>query len=166
GVEKLESEIEDLRDQIFFFIKSLDETSVRGSSFYISILGHLTDIAQSLEYISKKSYKHVNNNHKPLRYNQLLDLKEIDDILSELLTEIEVIFNNREFQDISGVVAKKDVVLQRISEKIEKQVSRTRTEESSPKNTTLYFNLLLETKDLMKAIMSLMEEYNSSYKKV
>ncbi|WP_299152495.1 inorganic phosphate transporter [uncultured Christiangramia sp.] len=166
GVEKLESEIEDLRDQIFFFIKSLDETSVRGSSFYISILGHLTDIAQSLEYISKKSYKHVNNNHKPLRYNQLLDLKEIDDILSELLTEIEVIFSNREFQDISGVVAKKDVVLQRISEKIEKQVSRTRTEESSPKNTTLYFNLLLETKDLMKAIMSLMEEYNSSYKKV
>ena len=108
----------------------------------------------------------MNNNHKPLRYNQLLDLKEIDDILSELLTEIEVIFNNREFQDISGVVAKKDVVLQRISEKIEKQVSRTRTEESSPKNTTLYFNLLLETKDLMKAIMSLMEEYNSSYKKV
>ncbi|TQI69473.1 phosphate transporter family protein [Gramella sp. Hel_I_59] len=166
GVEKLESEIEDLRDQIFFFIKSLDETSVRGSSFYISILGHLTDIAQSLEYISKKSYKHVNNNHKPLRYNQLLDLKEIDDILSELLTEIEVIFNNREFQDISGVVAKKEIVLQRISEKIEKQVSRTRTEESSPKNTTLYFNLLLETKDLMKAIMSLMEEYNSSYKKV
>ncbi|WP_405200220.1 anion permease [Christiangramia sp. LLG6405-1] len=166
GVEKLESEIEDLRDQIFFFIKSLDETSVRGSSFYISILGHLTDIAQSLEYISKKSYKHVNNNHKPLRYNQLLDLKEIDDILSELLTEIEVIFNNREFQDISRVVAKKEIVLQRISEKIEKQVSRTRTEESSPKNTTLYFNLLLETKDLMKAIMSLMEEYNSSYKKV
>jgi len=39
GVAKLESEIEDLRDHIFFFIKSLDETSVRGSSFYITIPG-------------------------------------------------------------------------------------------------------------------------------
>jgi hypothetical protein len=53
-----------------------------------------------------------------------------------------------------------------LSEKIQKQIKRTRTEEaSSPKNTTLYFNLLLETKDLVTAIMNLMEEYFSSYKK-
>lgn len=166
GVAKLEAEIEDLRDHIFFFIKSLDETSVRGSSFYITILGYLTDIAQSLEYISKKSYKHVNNNHKPLRYNQLTDLKEIDDTLSDLLTRIDRIFTEKKFEDISAIVASRDEILNNISEKIEKQVSRTRTEESSPKNTTLYFNLLLETKDLMNAIMNLMQEYNSSYKKV
>ena len=52
-----------------------------------------------------------------------------------------------------------------ISEKINAQINRTRTEESSPKNTTLYFNILLETKDLLNSIMSLMEEYYSSYKK-
>ncbi|MCB7481779.1 inorganic phosphate transporter [Christiangramia sediminis] len=166
GVAKLEAEIEDLRDHIFFFIKSLDETSVRGSSFYITILGYLTDIAQSLEYISKKSFKHVNNNHKPLRYNQITDLKEIDDTLSDLLTQIDRIFTEKKFEDISAIVASRDEILNSISEKIEKQVSRTRTEESSPKNTTLYFNLLLETKDLMNAIMNLMQEYNSSYKKV
>ncbi|MDR5591470.1 inorganic phosphate transporter [Christiangramia sp. SM2212] len=166
GVDKLEAEIEDLRDHIFFFIKSLDETSVRGSSFYITILGYLTDIAQSLEYISKKSYKHVNNNHKPLRYNQITDLKEVDDSLSDLLRKIDRIFTERKFEEISGIVATKDELLNNISEKIEKQISRTRTEESSPKNTTLYFNLLVETKDLMNAIMNLMEEYNSSYRKV
>ena len=49
--------------------------------------------------------------------------------------------------------------------KIEKQIARTRTEESSPKNTTLYFSLLLETKDLVTALMNLMEEYYTSYKK-
>ena len=64
GVDKLDSEIEDLRDNIFFFIKNLDETSVRGSNFYITILAYLTDIAQSLDFISKKSYKHVNNQHQ------------------------------------------------------------------------------------------------------
>ena len=43
GVEKLDQEVEDLRDNIFYLIKNLDETSVRGSSFYITILatGHL-----------------------------------------------------------------------------------------------------------------------------
>ena len=166
GVDKLEAEIEELRDHIFFFIKKLDETSVRGSSFYITILGYLTDIAQSLEYISKKSYKHVNNNHKPLRYNQIIDLKEIDESLSQLLGEIDQIFTEKKFEDIGKIVAKKDEMLNSINNKIEKQIARTRTEESSPKNTTLYFNILVETKDLMNAIMKLMEEYNSSYKKV
>jgi len=49
--------------------------------------------------------------------------------------------------------------------KIDTQIERTRSEESSPKNTTLYFNILLETKDLVNSIMNLMEEYYSSYKK-
>ncbi len=40
GVEKLDNEIEDLRNNIFYFIKNLDETSVRGSNFYITVLAY------------------------------------------------------------------------------------------------------------------------------
>ncbi|MDX1542582.1 MAG: inorganic phosphate transporter [Christiangramia sp.] len=165
GVDKLDAEIEELRDHIFFFIKRLDERSVRGSSFYIIILGYLTDIAQSLEFISKKSYKHVNNNHKPLRYNQINDLKEIDDLLQKMLGEIEEIFNTRKFDDIANILSYKEGIMNTLSDKIEKQVTRTRSEESSPKNTTLYFSLLMETRDLVNSIMKLMEEYNDSYRK-
>lgn len=165
GVNKLNDEVEELRDNIFYFIKNLDETSVRGSNFYIIILGYLTDVVQSLEFISKASYKHVNNNHKALRFNQIKDLQEIDNHLEELLNEIEDIFHKKEFQRIGNVLEKKDEIFASLSNKIEKQIARTRTEESSPKNTTLYFSLLLETKDLVTALMNLMEEYYTSYKK-
>ena len=165
GVKKLNDEVEELRDNIFYFIKNLDETSVRGSNFYIIILGYLTDVVQSLEFISKASYKHVNNNHKALRFNQIKDLQEIDRYLEDLLNEIEDIFQKKEFHRIKNVLDKKEEVFLSLSNKIEKQVARTRTEESSPKNTTLYFSLLLETKDLIKALMNLMEEYYTSYKK-
>ena len=165
GVEKLDAEIESLRDNVFYFIKNLDETSVRGSSFYITILAYLTDIAQSLEFISKKSYKHVNNEHKALRFSQIKDLQEIDETLSSVLTEIVDVFNSRKFERVSFVIAQKEEILNALSEKIQKQIERTRTEESSPKNTSLYFNILLETKDLVSSIMNLMEEYYTSYKK-
>ena len=165
GVEKLDAEIEDLRDNIFYLIKNLDETSVRGSSFYITVLAYLTDIAQSLEFISKKSYKHVNNNHKKLRYKQITELQDIDDTLESLLNEIVEAFDSRKFERISYVIARKEEILNSISEKIQTQIDRTRTEESSPKNTTLYFNILLETKDLVTSIMNLMEEYYTSYKR-
>lgn len=165
GVAKLESEIEDLRDNIFFLIKNLDETSVRGSSFYISILAYLTDIAQSVEFISKKSYKHVNNQHEKLKFNQFKDLMEIDDRLNLMYSEITEIFNAKKFERISIVLAQKQEIISFISGKIEAQIDRTRLEESSPKNTTLYFNILLETKDLVNSTMNLMDEYYSGYKK-
>jgi phosphate/sulfate permease len=165
GVKKLDEEVEELRDNIFYFIKNLDDTSVRGSNFYIVILGYLTDVVQSLEFISKASYKHVNNNHKALRFNQIKDLQEIDQLLEEVLNEIEDIFHKKEFQRIGNVLNKKEQIFASLSNKIEKQIARTRTEESSPKNTTLYFSLLLETKDLVTALMNLMEEYYTSYKK-
>ncbi|MAM30576.1 MAG: phosphate:sodium symporter [Flavobacteriaceae bacterium] len=164
-VEKLDAEIEELRDNIFYLIKNLDETSVRGSNFYIIILGHLTDMAQSLEFIAKKSYKHISNNHKKLKFSQIKDLQEIDQTLSSVLEEITEVFNSRKFERISFVLARKTEVETLLSDKIEKQIDRTRSEESSPKNTTLYFNILLETKDLASGIMNLMEEYYSSYKR-
>ena len=165
GVAKLDSEIEELRDNIFFLIKNLDETSVRGSNFYISILANLTDIAQSLDFISKKSYKHVNNQHQKLKFNQFKDLQEIEDRFKILYKEIIDIFVSRKFERISFIIAQKEELVMFISEKINAQINRTRTEESSPKNTTLYFNILLETKDLLNSIMSLMDEYYTSYKK-
>ena len=165
GVEKLDQEVEDLRDNIFYLIKNLDETSVRGSSFYITILAYLTDMTQSLDFISKKSFKHINNNHKKLKFNQIKDLQEIDDSLEGLLLEIEEVFNSRKFERISYVLSRKEELITLISEKITTQIDRTRTEEESPKNTSLYFNILLETKDLVTSIMNLMDEYYTSYKK-
>ncbi|KAG1652320.1 hypothetical protein GQR58_026409 [Nymphon striatum] len=160
---KLSNEIDAMRDHIFYFIKNLDEASVGASNFYITALGNLTDIAQSLEYIGKVSHKHVNNNHKKLKYNQIKELKQIDEKLEEIFNLTQTAFDNRSFEDIGAVLNKKHELFDLISEKIQTQVARTRTEESSPKNTTLYFSLLLETKDLMTATMTLLEQYYNEH---
>lgn len=165
GVEKLNEEIDELRDNIFYFIKNLDETSVRGSNFYIIILGCLTDIAKSLDTIAKDSYKYVNNNHKALRFNQIKDLQEVNQAIKTMLDEIYIIFTSREFDKIDRVLEQEAHLFQKISEKVEKQIARTRKEESSPRNTTLYFSILLESRDLVKAYINLLEEYHRSYNK-
>jgi Na+/phosphate symporter len=163
-INKLDNEVEGLRNHLFYFIKNLDETSINGSSFYISILAYLTDITQSLEYMAKKSFKHVENHHKPLKYNQIKDLMEIQESISSVLSKIQVTFSNDNYKELGIVIEEKDSLLSLISEKTDNQIKRTRTEESSPKNTTLYFNLLLESKDLVKSIFSVSEEYFNSAK--
>ena len=158
-VVKLNAEVDTLKDEAFYFIKSLDDSSVEASRFYLMVLGYLQDISQSISYISKASYKHVNNNHKHLKKGQIKDLKIIDNQLSAMLKEIAVIFHNRKFSDISKIIDEKQELFDHVSKSIEKQITRIRSEESSAKNTTLYFGNLLETKDLISAIMNLLELY-------
>ena len=87
AVKSLSSEIDDLRNDLYYFIRNLDESTIKGASnFYINVLGSLEDIAQSLQYISKITFKHINNNHKALTFNQIRELKEIS-------MELETLFN-------------------------------------------------------------------------
>jgi len=158
-VGKLNDEIDSLKDGVFYFIKSLDDTSVQASRFYILVLGYLQDVAQSISYISRASFKHVNNNHKNLKKGQLKDLKGIDNQLTELLGQVSSIFELRAFDDLEDILIEKQALLKDVSNSIEKQVTRIRQEESSPKNTTLYFSILLETQDLITALMSLLQTY-------
>ncbi|MFD2542629.1 anion permease [Lacinutrix gracilariae] len=162
-VIKLSEEIDELRDHIFYFIKNLDESSVGASNFYINILGYLQDMTQSLEYISKVSHKHINNNHKKLKFNQIKELKQVDDKVEVLFNDIKDAFDSGSFEKIGAILSEKTEVYNLVKQKIQAQVSRTRTEESSPKNTTLYFGLLLETKDLLNATMNLLEEYHGAH---
>ncbi len=162
-VIKLTEEVDDLRDNIFFFIKNLDESSVEASGFYINILGYLQDITQSLELISKISYKHVNNNHKKLKFNQVKELKEIYDKLEILFSDTQKAFKSGSFEEIGKILDEKKEVYALVKEKIKSQVNRTRTEVSNPKNTALYFSILLETKDLINSIMNLLEEYHNAH---
>ncbi len=160
SISKLDKEVEELKDNIFYFIKNLDESSVGTSNFYITMLNYLEDMTQSLEYISKAGYKHVNNNHKKLRFNQIKDLKETDQYVSNLFSKVTQIFETKEYVGLTSLIIHKQSLFDHINKKIEKQVTRTRVDETSPKNTALYFSLLSETKDLLTATLNLLEIYD------
>ena len=94
-------------------------------------------------------------------------------MISQKLEELKNKFHHHEIDgylvpkndEYFSEFAQKDKLNSIINEKINAQIDRTRNEESSPKNTTLYFNILLETKDLLKSVFNLIDEYSNSYKK-
>ena len=68
------------------------------------VLGYLQDVAQSISYISRASYKHVNNNHKNLKKAQLKDLEKIDNQLSSILSKEAAIFENRALDNLNELL--------------------------------------------------------------
>lgn len=169
SLKKLEDDVDELKSDVFYFIKSLDDTSVEASKFYILILDYLQDMVQSIGYITKNSYGHVNNNHKNLKFNQIRDLKGIDKELQLLYNHISDTFDKESFTDISSIIAEHKRLKEHVSLLVQKQIDRIRTTETSPKNTKLYFSLLLETQDLITATINLLElfqEFYHDYRKI
>lgn len=162
-IEKLEADVDELKGNIFYFIKSLEEDSVEASKFYILTIDYLQDMVQSIGFITRNSYNHVHNNHKNLKFNQIRDLKKVDEKMQILFDEIEETFDNHEFGNIDGILNEKQQLLDYVSELIQKQITRIRTSETSPKNTKLYFGMLLESKDLISSTMSLLQLFQEFY---
>ena len=163
-VIKLENEIEDLQNNIFYFIKDMDDSYLGASKFYIDVIGSLQDMAQSASFMAKISHKHVNNHHKELKAKQAEELIEINEKLALLFGKIRDIFDSRSFEQIiPKLMEEKLALLEDVRNSIQHQVERTRTIESSPKNATLYFSFLLETKDLIKASMNILELYYNEH---
>lgn len=156
-LKKLEKQVDELKGNVYYFIRNLEETSVEGSKFYILILGYLQDIVQSIGFITTNSHSHVNNNHKGLKFNQIKDLKQVDVQVQELFDKIGDSFTHNNLQKLPLLIKEKEELINSISVLIQKQIERIRTTENSPKNSKLYFGLLLETNDLIKATMNLLE---------
>ncbi|MCK5825091.1 MAG: inorganic phosphate transporter [Ichthyobacteriaceae bacterium] len=159
----LKKKMEALKGNVFYFIKSMDETSVESSKFYIMTLDHLQDITQSISYVSKASFDHVDNQHKALKPNQIEDLKNIDTELTILFNDIEKAFSNKSFNQIDILIKERKYIENDVSNLIEKQITLVKTEDSSPKNSMLYFSILLETKDLIEATWNLLNLHRDFY---
>ena len=162
---KLDQEVEELKDHIFYYIKNLNGHDVGASRFYLLVQDKFQDIVQSLELISKSSLRHVKNNHKGLKFNQIKDLKEIEDKLLDLFNKTRKEFENKNLDNLGGILNDKQALFSYVSKQIEKQIERTKEPDSSSKNTTLYFTLLLETKDLISATLDVLEMYYGEHKK-
>ena len=166
NAQELFDEVNDLKNGIYYFLKRVGETSVPATRFYISLLGIMSDLMEDLIYISNVSHQHVNNNHASLNEKQIQDLNEIFESLSSVFKEgIEAFnleFSDKEFND---VLIQKSQNFDLLNQKIEDQILRTKAE-TSAKNTALYFNILIRTKDLILHKFELVEEFYQVSRKV
>ncbi len=166
NINRLGDDVEELRENIFYFIKNLEETSLSASNFYIVILGFIQDVVDNLEYVIKKSYKHINNDHSKLKLSQLRDLKEVHELTESIFADAMEAFKNNSTAELERVINNKNVILNKLDEKINNQVERTRNEETSPKNATLYFNILLKSKDIYQHKLNILSLFLDSIRKV
>jgi len=167
ALDELNDEVELLKDTVYCFLQSLDTNSVEANKFYVLILSYLQDLVQSTKYISEDSFLYISNKHQ-LKFNQIRDLKKIEKLIQNLFNKIEMAFLNKNFEKIDEILIEKTIVLENISELIQKQIIRIRAINDNAKNSDVYFSLLLKTKDVIKSsidLLVLFQNFNPNLKK-
>ena len=163
-VKKLKNDLERVGDDVFYFVKNLDETSTEiTSKFHMNVLEELENITDSISSLSSLTHKHINNNHRGLTFNQIRELKELEDELDEFFTRIVKTFKAKNYTEISEIFEVKEKLVSSLELKIKSQISRTRKDESSPRNTRLYFEILNKIKTIITHYVQILELYSNKY---
>ena len=68
-------------------------------------------------------------------------------------------FEKNSLKELSSILENKNSLILFLEEKISNQILITRSTETSAKNATLYFNILLKSKDLIEHKLELIEDF-------
>ncbi len=170
-IKKFLRDLDSTNDNLYNFIRNLDATSVKGSRFYIMSLGYLQDIVENLYVIAGNAHNHVDNNHKLLKEYQGNDLRLVTNVLGNWYAEVYRLYKRRDFLKLEATMKQRDELQKAINELLDRQIDHIRTTENSPKNSKLYFSILLETNELISSTFKLLrlfkefEEFKLNNKK-
>ena len=163
-VNKLDKDVDLIANNVFYFIKNLDEaTSQSASNFHMSVLESLENITRLTQSLLKSSSKHFKNEHRGLTFQQLRELKEIEIDLDLFFNKVIETFENKNYKQIQSIFEIKESVSNSLESKIKSQITRTKEKESSPRNTRLYFEILKKTKKITENYIEILELYSDKY---
>ena len=163
-VNKLDKDVDLIANNVFYFIKNLDEaTSQSASNFHMNVLESLENITRLTQSLLKSSSKHFKNEHRGLTFQQLRELKEIEIDLELFFNKVIETFENKNYKQIQSIFEIKESVSNSLESKIKSQIARTKEKESSPRNTRLYFEILKKTKKITENYIEILELYSDKY---
>ena len=155
-VKKLQNDLNSTNNSMYDYIRNLDDSSVKGSRYYIISLGYLQDMVENVAIINSNALSHVDNNHKHLRISQAKDLKYVVERIGNWFSKIHNTYKRLDFTKIDEIIKEREDIQEYINNLLDKQIDRIRTSENSPKNSRLYFSILLETNELISSTFKLL----------
>lgn len=155
-IKKINKDLDSTNDNLYNFIRNLDDTTAKGSRYYIMSLGYMQDIIENLYVIASNAHNHVDNNHKPMKDSQGQDLMVVANALGNWYAEVYNMYKRLDFTKIDANMKERDQLLKVTNNLLDKQIEYIRTSENSPKNSKLYFSILLETNELISSTFKLL----------
>lgn len=135
--------------EIMMTIKKLQEQNIETAHFYVQVVDYITEVTKALLHCTRPAYDHINNNHRGLTEEQIMDLKVVNDEVENIFNAVNEMLANKDFSRLDEILVMRDALFEIIAERIKNQIRRIKTGEASTRASALYFNILNETKTMI-----------------
>lgn len=131
---------------------------------YSHTVSALQEIAECQRDAIRRSYDHVDNNHKPMLTVQLDELRQIKDLVVKLLTETSNAMMEKTLPDIDSI-EKDNEELKRLLIQFDKnQVKRIQDETSKTRLSILFYGFFRDTNLIVEQTLALLKIFQGSFK--
>ncbi len=157
-IEKLNRDIKDLKDNVYFTIRRLEENSIETGHYYVQALDYLREMVHSLTFIHNPIFKHIDNNHPLLPEEQMKALKKLSMDIDELFRLISEAIRADDFSGIKKIIAHQEEVLDEIKKLQKKHIKLIKKEANiKTRPSLLLFNILGESKNLVLYLVNILK---------
>jgi len=156
-IKELDKDIKFLKNSLPKIISRLKEEEIESGHYYVQVLDYLRETVNSISRLVKPVFTYIDNNHKPLLPDQKTELTELKNNIDSFFKTTIKILEEDGFKNIDGIVKEQQKLLENITKINKKQLKRIKNQEIGTKNSTLYLNVMSETKNLLLFTINLIK---------
>lgn len=154
--KQLDLETQSLKNDRTRLLKFLEEQPEELGNYYIQSIDYSREILHCIRFINQAIFTHVDNHHLPLLDEQVSELKTLEIKIESYLKTVIQSIQNEDYSNFEKIHAEQDQILAEIHQTRKNQITRVKDENISPRNSILYFEILAESKNLIKSVRSLL----------
>ena len=156
--DKLFTEARDRKYGIVTTLRRLQECDINTGHFYVQVTDYLSEVTKALIHITRPAFEHIDNNHKGLSKEQIVDLMRVNDEVEAIFDKINDMLSSENFADLDLVLEMRDKLFDTIVGAIKNQLRRIHEDPSgSTRASVLYLTILNETKTMVLQARNLLK---------
>jgi phosphate/sulfate permease len=148
-IDKITSRTKYLKDHINEIIEKLQEESIETAYYVVTVLDYMREMLHSISFIIEPALEHVDNKHKPLKPDQIEELRKLLAELKKLMELMHKHIESNDFSQQKKVIALEEGLLNTIQGFRKNQIKRIKNDEVGTRNSILYLGILNESKNLV-----------------
>lgn len=156
-VDNLNAYTKELKRDVFYTLKRLEDDSIDTGHFYVQTLDYLREISHCLTFITDPVLEHLENHHPTVIAQQQAALLELDKSVSGLFQQIEGMLEFGDFSQLEQIISQQNLIIEELENIKKLQVKFIKDEKVHTRSSILLFNLLAETKNLLLNTVNLLK---------
>ncbi len=133
---------------------------------YGNAITRLQKLADGHRDITSRAFSHIRNQHKGLLDSQIAELKQVNELMTGILKNTELVLKGKEKGDMETAVDQYEQLRKIADKQNHDQINRIKSKESKTRLSILYYSIVGNALSLSKQNLKLMEIFSKTFSSV